>query len=262
MPLFGENLEGRDVSLRGCNSRPLPQTGSLCSRIFSRIRTLKMNFYFHKVIHATFMGCPLYTRHRATPWGELPKTRKQGCLAFKSFWSNAEDKLCMWSSSFLIAYRTHSFAQPISERASCELAARRRSSFPRQDAYSLGEETENQIENHRASKVLWDTQKRRPLHHQTRLEENVWDSSWRRWHGPICSRPHSLAFEVLRDLCLKASLSLISWQVKPVSCTHPCSPVWFCQDCKVHGSKESVCLLHHRELEESETFSCAQCLNE
>lgn len=29
----------------------------------------------------------------------------------------------------------------------------------------------------------------------------------------------------------------------------------FAHDCKVPGSKGSICLLHHRELEESPTFS-------
>lgn len=92
----------------------------------SSIRMLKINFCFHKAFQATFIGCPLYSGHYAKPWGELPRTRKQGCLALKSIWSNAEEKLWTWSSNFLIAYRT----QLLSKGAFCELATRRHGSFP------------------------------------------------------------------------------------------------------------------------------------
>lgn len=91
MPLFGEKLEGRDVCpvVVAWNSRPTPS--NWVSE--SRIRTLKINVYLHKAFQATFMECPLYSGHHAKPWGELPRTIKQGCLALKNVWSNEEDEL-------------------------------------------------------------------------------------------------------------------------------------------------------------------------
>lgn len=145
--------------------------------------------------------------------------------------------------SLLTACRTQPFTGCLQKPATSEPTE---SLVPSpQGSYSLGKETEKQIEKCTASKVFWESKKESchpPTHTQPpATPERRVDGNVPEGREVGCN---SLAFEALPDLGPTDCPRSLSCRVKSISCAYPRSPVRLCSRLQGTWEQYTMCPLH------------------